>query len=64
VPRKRLAEILDQHREELTEQLAAYRAIEREIADDPFARATVRYGIAYCRMALRWLDTEAADLAG
>jgi DNA-binding PadR family transcriptional regulator len=64
VPRKRLAEILDQHREELTEQLAAYRAIEREISDDPFARATVRYGIAYCRMALRWLDTEAADLAG
>jgi DNA-binding PadR family transcriptional regulator len=64
VPPKRLAAILAAHREVLAEQLAEYRAVERQLADDPFARATARYGIAYCRMAIRWIDTEGAELTG
>jgi DNA-binding PadR family transcriptional regulator len=62
VPAKRLAAILAAHRDELTDQLARYRAMERESAGDPYARAAARYGVAYCRMALRWIDTESAAL--
>jgi DNA-binding PadR family transcriptional regulator len=61
---KRLAAILAAHRAILSEQMAEYRQIERQLADDPFARATARYGIAYCRMAMRWIDTEGAALQG
>jgi DNA-binding PadR family transcriptional regulator len=61
---KRLAAILDAQREVLAEQLGRYRAAERDLDDDPFARATARYGIAYCRMAIRWIDTEGAALTG
>lgn len=64
MPPKRLAAILDEHREELTAQLAEYRTIEKHLVDDPYAQATARYGIAYCRMALRWIDTEGPRLAG
>jgi DNA-binding PadR family transcriptional regulator len=64
VPPKRLAAILAAQREVLTEQLAEYRAVEKELADHPYPRATARYGIAYCRMAIRWIDTEAAVLTG
>jgi DNA-binding PadR family transcriptional regulator len=64
VPPRRLAAILAAHREVLAEQLAEYRRIERLLDDDPFARATARYGIAYCRMAIRWIDTEGPDLLG
>lgn len=60
VPPKRLSAILAAHREVLTEQLAGYRAVEQQLADDPYVRATARYGIAYCRMAIRWIDTEGA----
>jgi DNA-binding PadR family transcriptional regulator len=62
VPRNRLTAILAAHRDELTDELAQYRAMEREAAGDPYARATARYGIAYCRMAIRWIDTEGASL--
>ena len=62
VPPKRLAAILAAHRDVLTEQLSAYRQVEKQLADDPYARATARYGVAYCRMAIRWIDTEAASL--
>jgi DNA-binding PadR family transcriptional regulator len=64
VPPKRLAAILGAHREVLAEQLAEYRHADRQLAGDPFARATARYGIAYCRMAIRWIDTEGAALVG
>jgi DNA-binding PadR family transcriptional regulator len=62
VPPKRLAAILAAHREVLTEQLAEYRQADKALAEDRFARATARYGIAYCRMAIRWIDTEGAAL--
>ncbi len=62
VPPQRLAAILAAHREVLAEQLAAYRAVEKQLADHPYPRATARYGVAYCRMAIRWIDTEAAAL--
>ena len=62
VPTKRLAAILAAHREVLAEQLADYRAVDKQLAELPFARATARYGIAYCRMAIRWIDTEGAAL--
>jgi DNA-binding PadR family transcriptional regulator len=56
VPPKRLAEILDGERADLEAELAELRAQDRSLAGDPHARAAVRFGIAYCRMALRWID--------
>jgi hypothetical protein len=64
VPAKRLAAILAAHRQVLSEQLAEYRRVDKGLAGDPYARATARYGIAYCRMAIRWIDTEGAALGG
>jgi DNA-binding PadR family transcriptional regulator len=64
VPAKRLAAILAAHRQVLSEQLAEYRRVDKGLAGDPYARATARYGIAYCRMAIRWIDTEGAALDG
>ena len=64
VPPKRLAAILAAHREVVAEQLAHYRDVERQLAGEPYGRATARYGIAYCRMAIQWIDTEGAALAG
>jgi DNA-binding PadR family transcriptional regulator len=63
VPPKRLAEILDGHRAGLEAQLADLRAQEKALGGDRHARAAVRFGIAYCRMALRWIDDQARPLA-
>ncbi|MGH9245347.1 MAG: PadR family transcriptional regulator [Acidimicrobiales bacterium] len=64
VPPKRFAEILTAHRDELEERLAHLRALDKALADQPPARATVRYGIAYCRMAIRWINDEALPMVG
>jgi DNA-binding PadR family transcriptional regulator len=54
-------------REVELQRLEEYRAIEREIADEPDRRhgyLTLRYGLAFARSRLRWLDEAAKELSG
>ncbi len=58
---ERLAAFLERHRMMHAERLAGYEANEAAAlasgADDPYALATLRYGIAYERAALGWFET-------
>ena len=52
-----LAEFVEKSREEHDERRALYETIERSVgADDPNRRAVLRFGIAYERAVLGWLD--------
>ncbi|SFA52269.1 transcriptional regulator, PadR family [Rhodococcoides kroppenstedtii] len=55
VPSARLTEAIEQHRTAHRENLARYRA-SVELVTDPFAAATLDFGIAYEEMVLAWLD--------
>jgi DNA-binding PadR family transcriptional regulator len=57
---------LEEYRDDQTDQLDEYRAIERLIAGDSRSRygyLTLRYGIALTRCRLRWLDDAIEELA-
>jgi DNA-binding PadR family transcriptional regulator len=61
VPPDRLAAYLRGHREAHAERLRAYRTEERALADgagggDPYAAATLAFGIAYERAVLDWFE--------
>lgn len=57
----RLAEVLAAHRAANRIVLGRYQALEAALRGEPYALATVRFGIAYCRMVERWID-ETTDL--
>jgi DNA-binding PadR family transcriptional regulator len=59
---KRLAEILDQVREEVTGELASYEEIEPLLADRPFEHATLDFGLRYARLVRDWIDEVARPL--
>lgn len=63
---ERLAASLERHRAMHAERLADYEADEAAAlasgADEPYALATLRYGIAYERGALGWFDALPATL--
>jgi len=65
---ERLAAFLDHHRARHAERLAGYEANEAAAlasgADEPYALATLRYGIAYERAALGWFDALPEALRG
>jgi DNA-binding PadR family transcriptional regulator len=59
---KRLAEILDQTRADATAELEGYDEIEPLLADRPFERATLDFGIRYARLVRDWIDEVARPL--
>ena len=67
VPAERMAEFVATHRAAHAERLASY---ERAYADlvaeggDPFARATLEFGLVYERAVLTWFDGLASEVGG
>jgi DNA-binding PadR family transcriptional regulator len=59
---KRLAEILDQMREQVTGELKGYEEVEPLLADRPFERATLDFGLRYARLVRDWIDEVARPL--
>ncbi len=55
VPEPRLTEAIEQHRAAHRDDLARYRASAEHVTD-PYAAATLDFGIAYEEMVLAWLD--------
>jgi DNA-binding PadR family transcriptional regulator len=67
VPNAVLVRQLQEYRQVEAARLEEYRAIEREIADRPERRPgylTLRYGLAFARSRLRWLDETVRELSG
>jgi DNA-binding PadR family transcriptional regulator len=67
VPNAVLVRQLQEYRQIEAARLEEYRAIEREIADKPERRPgylTLRYGLAFARSRLRWLDETVRELSG
>ena len=59
VPAERMTEFVSAHREAHVERLASYeRAHEEMLAEgaDPYARATLEFGLTYERAVLTWFD--------
>lgn len=66
VPAAVLLQQLDEYREREEARLEEYRTIEQKIADDPKSRhgyLTLRYGLAFARARLRWLDAAVKELS-
>jgi DNA-binding PadR family transcriptional regulator len=65
LPPGRLAEILEDYERRHRERLAHYRALHAELADsgvDPYARATLGFGIRHEQAVLQWLADLPAQL--
>jgi PadR family transcriptional regulator, regulatory protein AphA len=66
VPRDALASLLERAREQQLAFLEEYRAIEREIADNPerrFGYVTLRYGLELMPCRIAWIDEALRELA-
>lgn len=67
LPPDRLAQFMATHRERHARQLAAYRARREEARDagftDPYALASLEFGIAYEAAALAWFDRTSSSLS-
>ena len=65
---ERLTEIVAAHRGQHAEQLRGYEAARAAAVtagyDDPFALATLEFGMAYERAALAWFDALPAEVRG
>ena len=59
---KRLAEILDQARADVTAELDGYAEIGPLLVDRPFERATLEFGIRYAELVRDWIDEVARPL--
>jgi DNA-binding PadR family transcriptional regulator len=58
----RLAEILDRTRAEVTAELDGYEGLGALLADRPFERATLEFGIRYAELVRDWIDEVARPL--
>jgi DNA-binding PadR family transcriptional regulator len=67
LPRDGLTALLEATREEHARRLAAYREIDERLAaggEDPFARATLSFGLHYEEAVLRWFDALPPEVRG
>jgi DNA-binding PadR family transcriptional regulator len=56
LPEERLAAFVAAHRPRHERKLAEYRALADEIGDEPYARATLDFGLRYEQAVLDWFD--------
>jgi DNA-binding PadR family transcriptional regulator len=67
VPKRRLAEVVAEHRERHAQQLAGYEKSLDEMATappDPYATATLRFGVKYEQAVLDWFDDLPPEIRG
>jgi DNA-binding PadR family transcriptional regulator len=64
LPPGRLAEIVDEHRSQHQERLDGYERLATDLAPDPYARATLDFGLTYERAVLDWFDHLPPEIRG
>jgi len=64
LPPGRLAEIVAEHRARHRERLDGYVELAAGLGPDPYARATLDFGIAYERAVLDWFDGLPPEIRG